>query len=731
MRLFTDKEAEDVRTDNVQKADTQRHLSNTPERALEIWLDIGSLTRSGWRAAGLDLSKLKQWAQVPIETMRRGVSEAWSKVAGAGAGRRMDGNEDDFALAYLSEALRGFEYVVIDDPRQENSVLPANGVSAEDVVRRLLHPLVQREHHRSNQPKDINWSEAALVACTSADIAPGSLASRIVNGKFLERRIPLLTTTMRAALRRRLRVSDHLGIALLCYDMRLRARVAERTSDPDKTDCGLALCIDGLRSAVADSVNASAWDEAIARLVASDELLTFLLDDLHECGCQRIERADLVVDRHVIVCLGESDPWIKFTGQAVGSSHGLLHQAAMEILSGATNEVIKTRRYHIENWTSRKSLCDDWRPVLERELYEYAVGDAEKSVKALIAGAAIVEEVDKVERAIRSSGNCPFPVGFVSDSIAFVMSGPLIPQVPRPLSSDDEQTVLMVHELVASTIGRSLERIWRGESDSSEEYSDGRIADILEREYWACRRKMFKVKAPNQWMAPFFAHALVPNRTSTNQSLLESVLRASFQDGDLQTATGLLGQKTCEELNSMLSEVRSHEYRQNGEVDLDSLMTSSGVHARVSDRGRARLVTALCWIVARSKDPTEREDARCHAKLLRNRVYGLVEEEFIGERKNPEVSIFFPLVKGRVHAAFNRLFNARVTAMGREEGALLSGEFGVFHDYLKDLVGLQAVPPARELDFRLAGASRGLLWRFGLLLAALVVLLIAAASRNP
>lgn len=124
---FTDQEARGQPADS--KSDAMQQVKGDFMLGTQIWLDLGLLTRSGWKSAGIDPELLR-------ESCRKWMQDTANKLSACTMPTNFNA-KDRFALEHLLRILKN-NYSLHDGPDVLRAIFWNEPESASNIIRSIL-----------------------------------------------------------------------------------------------------------------------------------------------------------------------------------------------------------------------------------------------------------------------------------------------------------------------------------------------------------------------------------------------------------------------------------------------------------------------------------------------------------------------------------------------------------------------------------------------------------------
>lgn len=722
---FTDQEARGQPADS--KSDAMQQVKGDFMLGTQIWLDLGLLTRSGWKSAGIDPELLR-------ESCRKWMQDTASKLSACKMPTNFNA-KDRFALEHLLRILKN-NYSLHDGPDVLRAIFWNEPKSASDIIRSILKKIFGKMTEKSMANHDLLAVSVAAHGefCneTHGDVPGIILEKNLIELSFLQ-------LAVSACMNRELRGIDTLAIGVLFHRVKILEFVNRENADPLRNGGNemhiksLTTIIGKLKESCTPAFKSDLWLNERQSIVANEGFLYWILDQFNgACPDIQIERDSISDELNSSIMSQSPDPWVQLTGrmlQADGNINMTARDSARRIARTANQKEKTSREFHLQSWVKDGNISI-WKKVLSDELIPWAMDDPKRIVRALILGAAAVrghtEVIDQIGNVMPRRKD-ELRTFVDAEYNKFITTAPC--GVEEDVLETNEVESLAIAILVLKDFSNKYEKEWR--ADIVEITQPERTLHYkLVNAYWKIRRDSFQIAEPYAWSTPFFQSVMTRNVRVEDDLLLAALkgLGVDLPDNVVKS----IGENTRKSLKELLKGVRAYStYRPRIEnrpnpTDLNDLFKINEVQQLEPNaplQHLNRVVTAICFIVSRSS--LRGGFARAAqdyfiAKHISTISPGILHKAFLGLTKyRAEIEILFKL---RLKAAAMRLVSGKAIGV-EEESLLIAVDYQPFRNYVDAIQGLASVNQSGK-DYRLIPHLKGFILACVILLASITLIIV-------
>ena len=713
---FTDEDARFIQGSIESKSEAVQKVQSDFWLGTQIWFDLGNLTRSGWQSAKIDITPLRVSCE---KWMRHTVLELSAKPFPTNYNAKAR-----FAIQYVLRILNS-KYSLFETPE----VLGVTFLDDQKLASNLIRSILKKIFEKMTGNYDLHAiSVAAHYECcneTHCDI-PSVILKKNSN------EMPFMKLAVSACMDCELRGVDNIAIGILFHKDKILEYIEEENAEPPRMVSNqmhiesLETIVRNLRKSCIPKFNNELWMNERKAIVNNEDILYWILDLYNKaCPDLKIDRDSISDELDANSMSQFSDPWVQLTGrmlQEVGNIPA--RDLARRIVRLANQTQRLSRQFHLRNWLEYGDSVV-WEKVLSDELIPWTREDPKRIVRALIIGAAaakgLPEVINEIVNATNSKKRDELQKFLEVEFNKFVTTAP----------RDEEEDVREIDEIEMLAIAILVLKL----SKAYEKVLAADIGEIRPRTlfsklvdaYWEIRRDSVQIADPYKWSTSFFQSVMV--RNVGDDPLLPAL--NSLKVESPETIVASIGEENIKSLKELLKGVRSYTtYRRKignkpDPIDLKSLFSIKEVEqlapaAPVQHQNRA--VTAICFIVSRSKSPVGYARAaqdyftRTHISIISPDIF---YKSFLGiTNYRAEIETLFKL---RFKSAATRLVSGR--ALGVDEAALLVGDAKPFRNYCDAIQSLPVVKRAGS-DYRLILHSKAFIVACVILIASIVLLVV-------
>lgn len=690
----------------------------------QIWLDLGTLTRSGWKSAGIINSE-------PLrKSCREWMKDTANKLSACTKPTNFNA-KDRFALEHLRRILTS-DFSLHDGPDVLKAIFSDEPDKASDIIRSILKKIFGKMTEKSIENHDLlAFSLAAHGEFCNETVVPYFIIKKTLIEK---NNLDFLEKAVSACMDRELRGIDTLAIRVLFHRVKILEFVKRENADPlqygkNEIQIGpLTTIIDELMKSCTPAFNNDLWLNARQAIVANEGFLYWVLDRFNgACPDIQIERDSISDELNSIIMSQSSDPWIQLTGrmlQAVGNINIKAGDSARRIARTANQEQKMSRKFHLQSWLEDENSLI-WKKVLSDELIPWAMDDHKRILRALILGAAAVRgHTEVIDQICNVSPRLKDELRMFVDAEynKFITTAPCGKEEDVLEANKVESLAIAI--LVWKDFSNAYEKEWRADIDEIQ--LDRTLHYKLADAYWKIRRESFQISHPYAWSTPFFQSVMI---RKPEDDLLLAALKGLGVEIPNNVVTSI-GEANHKSLKELLKGVRNHStYRQSSEnrtipTDLNDLFKINEVQQLVPNapiQHLNRAVTAICVIVSRSSLRDDKRKAhdyfiKCHYQIIEHGFSTLACDGITKYRR--EIDAIFKL---RLKAIAKRLVSGK--PFGAEEKFLLINEVEPFRSYVHAIQGLASVTQSGK-DYRLIPHLKSFILASVILLASITLLVV-------